>query len=158
MENISHLDIIQTSNRFEKCTLTNAEIYASLSASLLKYHYAKKFMIAIMNDCLAICGNLVFVNKLSWLLEDDYNSNGLHKSTEQEALKLILKIISESFRIEYIESHQDKPSPYVNASTKACLNVGADVITTLNATLPINTHILTNKFTIYVNKNTPIIV
>ena len=50
-------------------------------------------MIEIGNKFLAICDNLAFVNKLSWLLEDNYNNHGLHKSTEQEAFHVILQIL-----------------------------------------------------------------
>ena len=41
-------------------------------------------MIEIGNELLAICDNLDFVSNLSWLLEDNYNNHGLHKSTEQD--------------------------------------------------------------------------
>ena len=50
-------------------------------------------MITTTNECLAIYDNLAFVTKLSWLLKDNYNSHDLHESTEQDALKLILKIL-----------------------------------------------------------------
>ena len=76
-----------------------AKIYASLSTSLFIYHYAKYFIIAIVYECLAIYDNLAFINKLSWLMDNDINSHGLHKSTEQEVLSLILKIISDLFQI-----------------------------------------------------------
>ena len=108
-------------------------------------------MIEIKNDYLSIYDILAFVNKLPWLLEDDYNSHDLHKLSEQEALKLIVKILPELFSIEHIESHQDNLSSYTNLSTKARLNIDTDDIVTSNATIPNNTHILTNKFTIYVN-------
>ena len=84
-----------------------AEIYASLSVSLFLYHFAKYFMIVIGNAFIAICDNLSFVDKLSWLLEDDYNNHGLHKSTEQEAFHLILKILPKTFSIEHVKGHQD---------------------------------------------------
>ena len=57
------------------------------------YYYTKHFTITTTNECLAIYDNLAFVTKLSWLLKDNYNSHDLHESTEQDALKLILKIL-----------------------------------------------------------------
>ena len=89
-----------------------AEIYASLSASIFLYHYAKYFMIEIGNDFLAICDNLAFVNKLSWLLKDDYNNHAFHKSTEQETFHLILQILSKAFTIEHVKGHQDNYRSY----------------------------------------------
>ena len=62
-------------------------------------------MIDIGNGFLAIYDNLAFVNKLSWLLEDDYNNHSLHKSSDQEAFHLILQILSTSFTIEHVKEH-----------------------------------------------------
>ena len=113
----------------------------TLAASLFLYYYAKYFMTDIGNKSLAIYDNLDFVNKLSWLLEDDYNSHGIHKATAQEVLKLILQIIPNDFAIE----HKD-------LSTKARLNIDADKIATSNSSMPLNHHIQSTKFVIYDNK------
>ena len=69
-------------------------------------------MIEIGNDFLAICDNLAFVKKLSWLLKDDYNNHVFHKSTEQEAFYLILQILSKAFTIEHVIGHQDNYRSY----------------------------------------------
>ena len=128
-----------------------AEIYASLSASLFLYHYANYFMIEIGNEFIAICDNLAFVNKLSWLLEDDYNDHGLHKSTEQEASHLILKILPKTFSIEHVKGHQDDYRQYRDLPIKARLNIDADEIATSSSSIPLNHHIQSTKFIIYVN-------
>ena len=122
-----------------------AEIYISLSASLFLYHYANYFIIDIRNKFLSICDNLAFVNKLSWLLEDDYNSHGLHKFTEQGAFHLILQILPKVFAIEHIKSHQYDSVLYKDLSTKARLNIDADKIATLYSSIPLNHHIKSTK-------------
>ena len=57
---------------------------------------------------------MAYVNKFSWLLEDDYNRNDLHRSTEYEALSLILEILSSSFRIEHIKDIKIIPFYFIN--------------------------------------------
>ena len=72
-------------------------------------------------------------------------------TNRQEVLTLILKIFPVSFRIEPIESHEDTLSSYDNLTSNARLNIEADDTVSKNATHRINTHILTDTFTIYVN-------
>ena len=55
----------------------------------------------------ALCDNQAYVNKLTWILEDDYNHHGFYKKTEAEETSLILKILPSNFSIEHIKSHQD---------------------------------------------------
>ena len=108
-------------------------------------------MIEIRNEFLAICDNLAFVNKLSWLLEDDYNNHGLHKSTEQEAFHLTLQILPKAFTLEHVEDHQDDYRSYKDLSIKTSLNIDADEIATSSSSIPLNHHIQSTKFIIYVN-------
>ena len=108
-------------------------------------------MIIIGNAFIAICNNLDFVNKLSWLLEDDYNDHGLHKSREQEAFHLILKILPKTFSIEHMKGHQDDCTRYRDLLIKARLNIDADEIVTSSFSIPLNHHIKSIKFIIYVN-------
>ena len=56
-------------------------------------------MVTLANKYIAIYDNQAYVNKLSWLLEDDYHHHGLHKATESKALYLILKILTKNFLI-----------------------------------------------------------
>ena len=93
-------------------------------------------MVPLTNKYIAICDNQAYVNKLSWLLEDDYHHHGLHKATESEALYLILQILPKNFKIEHILGHQDDKVIYKKLSIKARLNVDADKIATKNASIP----------------------
>ena len=108
-------------------------------------------MIKIGNEFIASCDNLAFVNKLSWLLEDDYNNHGLHKSTEQEAFHLILKILPRTFSIEHVKGHQDDYRHYRDLPIKDRLNIDADEIATSSSSIPLNHHAQSTKFIIYVN-------
>ena len=93
-------------------------------------------MVTLINKYIANCDNQVYVNKLSWLLENDYHHHNLHKATKKEALYLILKIIPKNFDIEHILSHQDDKIKYEKLSIKARLNVDVDKIATNNASIP----------------------
>ena len=105
-------------------------------------------MIEIGNEFLAICGNLAFVNKLSWLLEDDYNNHGLHKSTEQETFHLILQILPKALTIEHVIGHQDDYRRYKDRPIDARLNLDADEIANFSSSIPLNHHIQSTKFVI----------
>ena len=48
-----------------------SEIYASFSATLFLYYYRKYFSIPLNNKYTSICDNQSYVNKLTWLLEDE---------------------------------------------------------------------------------------
>ena len=87
-------------------------------------------MIDIDNKFLAICDTLAFVNKLSWILKDDYNNHGLHKSTEQEVFHLSLQILPKSFALKHIRGNEDDSVLYKDLSKKARLNIDADKIAT----------------------------
>ena len=108
-------------------------------------------MVPLTNKYIAICDNQAYVNKLSWLLEDDYHHHGLHKDTESEALYLILQILPKNFKIEHILGHQDDKVKYEKLSIKARLNVDADKIATKNASIPKNTHISSAPLIMYIN-------
>ena len=108
-------------------------------------------MIEIGNEFLAICDNLAFVNKLSWLLEYDYNNHDLHKLMEQEAFHLILQILPKAFTIEHVKGHQDDYMHYKDIPIKGRLNIDADEIVTSSSSIPLNHHIQSIKLYIYVN-------
>ena len=103
-------------------------------------------MIGICNELLAICDNLTFVNKLSWLLEDYYNNYSIHRLTKQEAFHLILQILSKSFTIEHVKGHQDDYRNYKDLPIKDRINVDANDIANFSSSIPLNHHIQLSKF------------
>ena len=109
-------------------------------------------MVTLTNKYIAIYDNQAYVNKLYWLLEDNYHHHGLHKATESEALYLILKILPKHFHIEHILGHQDDKIKYEKLSIKAKLNVDTDKIATNNTSISKNTHISSAPLIIYINK------
>ena len=108
-------------------------------------------MVTLINKYIANCDNQVYVNKLSWLLENDYHHHNLHKATKKEALYLILKIIPKNFDIEHTLSHQDDLKKYEKLSIKARLNVDADKIATKNASIPKKYSPFSAPLIIYIN-------
>ena len=102
-----------------------------------------KFMHYVINQAQA--------NKLTWLLEDEYHQQGLHKNTEAEALTIILQLLPVNFTIEHIKGHQDDKVKYNELDTKAQLNIDADSIATGTASIPINTHAISLPFAMYIN-------
>ena len=64
-------------------------------------------MVTLANKYISIYDNQAYLNKLSWLFEDDYHHHGLHKATESETLYLILKILPKHFHVEHIFGPQD---------------------------------------------------
>ena len=74
----------------------------------------------------------------------------LYKTTEHEAFKLLSTIIPNNFKINHIKSHQDDECSYNDLPLTAKLDVQADKISTQYARKPINTHLLTSPFAIYV--------
>ena len=81
------------------------EIYTSLAAVLFIHLYSEHHSISIQNQYRSICDNQVYVNKLNWLLDEDFHHHGLHKETEDKVLQLIIHIITKQFSIQHILEH-----------------------------------------------------
>ena len=128
-----------------------AEIYASLAAVLYLNMYAEYHSIIIQNKCRSICDNEAYVNKLTWLLEEDFHHHRLHKETENETLQLILRLIPKPFSIQHVLEHQDENNHESKLSLEAKLHIKTDEIATKNAKLPINTHEISSPFEVYIN-------
>ena len=133
-----------------------SEVYASLAALLFLHFYAAFFNTIITNNIIGICDNEAYVNKLNEIIVNPRYLKYLYKTTEHEAFKLIFTIIPNNFKLLHINSHQDDECSYNELPLTAKLNVQADTIATNNARKPINTHLLTSPFAIYVaNKYIP---
>lgn len=70
---------------------------------------------------------------------------------ESKALTLILQNTPTNFSILHIASHQDDNTNYNNLPVYAQLNVDADHLATKNITLPLNKHLESQLFTLYMN-------
>ena len=122
-----------------------AEIYTSLAVVLFLNMYVE------YHSIISICDNEAYVNKLTWLLEEEFNHHGLNKETENETLQLILQLIPKQFSIQHILGHQDGNTHESKLSIKAKLKIKTDEIATKNAKLLINTHAISSPFEVYVN-------
>ena len=104
-------------------TSYHTEICASLVASLFIHLYSQFYMVEFTNQCKTICSNPKYVRQLSWLLEDEYHQHRLHKSTEWEALYIILQMLPPNFKIEFNQRYQDKKIQFYRLPIKGKLNV-----------------------------------
>ena len=118
---------------------------------LFLHSYSEYHSISIQNQCLAICDNQAYVNRLNWLLKEDSHYNSLHKGTENEAPQISIQLIYDTFSTQYILGHQESNTSQSNFTIEAKQNIIADKRGTTNAKLPINTHITSSFFEVYVN-------
>ena len=104
-------------------TSYRTKIYTSLAAALFLYIYSQFYMVGFTNQCKAIFSNPKYVRQFSWLLEDEYHHYRLHKSTEWEALYIILQMLPPNFKIEFNQRYQDKKIQFYRLPIKGKLNV-----------------------------------
>ena len=132
-----------------------AEVYASLATTLFLYLYSVYYTFHVHNKIHASYDKQTYVNKLTWVLEDEYHQQELHKNTEAEAFSIIIQLTPSNFTIEYVKGHQDDKINYNDLDIKAYLNIDADSIATSTATIPINIHAIALPFVMYIiNKYT----
>ena len=108
--------------------------------------YSEYHNISIQNKCRSICNNEAYMNKLTWLLEEDFHHHGLHKETENEALQFTLHLIPKQFTIKHVLGHQDNNTNESELTIEAKLNINTDTIATKNTKLSINTHAISSPF------------
>ena len=133
-----------------KITSYRSEAYAVLSATLFLHHCCNFFGVSLNNTITTGFDNQALVDKLSWLLEDPYYQSNFHNETDSEALRIILKIIPENYKILHVYGHQVEKSKYEKLTIDAKLNVDSDRLDTTNKKLPINTNINSYPFSIYI--------
>ena len=90
------------------------------------------------------------VGRLKQFIKDPYMTRGLYKQTEQEAYRIILQIQNPQFQILHVRSHQDEVKTNEELDIPAKLNIEADREATTKARTPINTHLLSAPFAIYI--------
>ena len=122
-----------------------AKIYASLEAVLFLHSYSE-YHCSIKSKFRAIYDNQAYINKLNWLLEENFYHHCLHEETENEALQLILRLIPKQFSIQHAFVYQDSKISRSDLTAEAKLNIAANKISTTNAKLPINTHVISSHF------------
>ena len=130
-----------------------SEVYASLASLLFINTYAAFYSIFITNNIIGLCDNEAYVNKLNEIIAKPKYLKYLYKTTEYETFKLFSTITPNKFHLTHINSHQDDDCSYNELPLTAKLNVQADKIATYNACKPINTHLITSPFAIYVANN-----
>ena len=79
-----------------------------------------------------------------------YSKLFIHKIKESEAYLAIISCLLVNFVINHIKGHQDEIKPYNDLTIAEKLNIDADTIETTCATKPINIHLPSTPFAIYV--------
>ena len=130
-----------------------SEVYASLVSLLFINTYAAFYNIFIANNIIGLCDNEAYVNKINEIIAKPKYLKYLYKTTEYETFKLLSTTIPNKFHVTHINSHQDDECSYNELPLTAKFNVQADKIATYNACKPINTHLITSLFVIYVATN-----
>ena len=92
------------------------------------------------------------MDRLTNYIEDLYLTRGLFKWTEQEAYRVLLQITPLNFEILHILGHQYEQNNNEELETPARLNIKADTLVITHSTTPVNTHIISTPFVIYVNE------
>ena len=119
--------------QFKAIISYRAKIYTSLAAVLFLQLYSEYHNISTQNQYQPVCDNEVYVNKLTWLLEEDFHYHDFHKETKSEALQLILHLIPKQFTIKQVLGHQDDNTYESELTIEAKLNIKTDEIATENA-------------------------
>ena len=82
-------------------------------------------------------------------MEDPYQFINPYKNNEPEVIKIILQCIPDQFTIHHVFGHQDDKKRK-DLLIYANLNIDADHLATTSATIPINTHVSSMPFALYV--------
>ena len=119
---------------------------------LFIHDYAKYYKIQLTNKFTALCDNRAYVNKLQESMEYPYQFRNPYKKNEPEALTTILQCLPTQYTIQYDFGHQVDKTERKYLSNYAKLNIDVDHITTNSVTIPINTHVSSILFAVYVKK------
>ena len=138
-------DQIETMNSYR------SEVYASLASQLFLKTYAEYFHILIKSKITSYCDNNAYVERLTNFISDPYLTKILFKKTEQEAYRIILQLQTPKFQILHVRGHQDDEKTFDEFEIPIKLNIEADIVVTTKATTPINTHLLSVPFAIYIH-------
>ena len=77
-------------------------------------------------------------------------TRGLFKQNEQEAYRIIMQIQNPQFQLLHVRGHQDDVKTISELYIPAKLNIEADITSTSKARTPINIHLLSAAFAIYI--------
>ena len=121
-----------------------SEVYASLASQLFLKIYAEYCNVIIESKVTGYCDNKAYVERLNQFIADPYMTRGLFKQTEEGAYRSVVPNNSCS-------GHQDNITTIEELDTPAKLNIEVDIVATTKARTPINTHLLSASFAIYIN-------
>ena len=146
------MNLIPDFGQLGKMHSYQSEVFASLVYQLFLKTYAQYINVIIESKIISYCDNTACVERLTQFIVDPYMTRGLFKQTEQEAYRIILQIQTPEFQIIYVRGHQDDEKTIEELDTPAKLNIEIDIVATTKTIKPINTHLLSAPFAIYINE------
>ena len=152
LEDCKHIATGHTPNfgQVNRTSSYRTEVYVSLASILFIQHYANYYKIQLNNNFTALCDNEAYVNKLQQLIKNPYQFRNPYKNNEPEVIKIILQYLPDNFTIQHIFGHQDDKTQRKDLSIYVKLNIDADHLATNFAAIPINTHVISMFFAVYV--------
>ena len=146
--------IIRASNtdfgQLERIHSYHSKVYTNLASQLFIKTYEKYFKVTIDSKITSYCDNMAYVERLNQFIDDPYMSRGLFKQTEKEAYRIILQIQNPHFQLLHVRGHQDEVKTIEELDIPAKINIEADIEAITKARTPINTHLLSAPFAIYI--------
>ena len=131
----------------------HSEIYASLAFLIFLEYYCDNFFIPLTKTIHVTYDNKPYVTKMNEFIFNPYAKLSIHKIKEYKAYLAILSILSVNFDITHIKGNQDDHKLRKYLTTKKKLNIDADKIATTCSKLPLNIHLPTAPFAIYIKEN-----
>ena len=83
-------------------------------------------------------------------MDDPYQFRNPYKNNELESITIIFQCLPDHFTIHHVFGHQDDKTKRKDLSTYANLNIDDDHLATTSSTIPINTHVSSMLFAVYV--------
>ena len=128
-----------------------SEFYVSLASQLFLTIYAEYFHVPIKSKIRSYRDKKAYVERLTKFISDPYLTRSLFKKTEQEAHRIILQLQTPQSQIIHVRGHQDDDKTFQELEIPRQLYIEANIVATTKAIIPINTHLLSDPFAIYIN-------
>ena len=127
-----------------------SKIYALLAFLTFLECSCDYFYIPLTNTIHATCDRKSYVTKRNEFILNRYTKLFIHKIKEYENYLAILSILPVNFDIAHIKWHQDDHKLRTDLTTEENLKIDADKIATTCANSPLNIHLPTAPFAIYI--------
>ena len=128
----------------------HSEMYTSLASITFLECYCDYFSLPLKNIIHATCDSKSYVTKMNEFISHQYSKLFLHKIKESEAYLTILSILPVNFAFNRIKGYQDDVKTKKDLTIADQLNLDAVKIATICPKIPINVHLPSAPFDIYI--------